>query len=266
MKVGRSGYYAWKDRPQSPRSQEREKIGFSLLTYHQKSRGIYGLDRLHQALKRGGITCSRNRVRSIMIEFGIRSKIKKKFKATTLSKHKLPTAPNLLERKFNPPTLNSVWASDITYIWTKEGWLFLGATLDLSSRKVVGWSVKDHMKTGLVLEALNMALKRRDIAPGLLHHSDQGVQYASKEYQEKLAKHQILSSMSRKGECYDNAVVESFFHTLKTELIYLTEFETKRQAIDAIFEYIEVFYNRQRLHSSLGYMSPHQFEETKKVA
>ena len=237
-----------------------------MLSIHQKSRSLYGLDRLHSALQKGGIHCSRNRVRSIMNEFGIRSKIRRKYKATTNSKHNLPVAENILNREFDPKSPNHVWASDISYIWTKEGWLYLGITMDLFSRNIIGWSLKENMKTELALDALKMALSRRKFIPGLLHHSDRGVQYASKEYQKKLFQNKIICSMSRKGECYDNAVVESFFHTLKTELVYNTEFQTKQQAREAIFEYIEVFYNRERLHSTLGFMSPYEFEKMKCVA
>lgn len=200
-----------------------------------------------------------------MKEFGIKAKRRRKFRHTTDSNHNLTVAPNLLNREFRPDRPDKVWASDITYIWTKQGWLYLAVTMDLYSRKIVGWSLCDHMRKELVIDALKMGLSRRKPVPFALHHSDRGSQYASHIFQEMLLKNHFNSSMSRKGECYDNAVVESFFNSLKSELI-LQDFETKDQAKIEIFEYIEVFYNRERLHSSLGYRSPYEFEKEKKVA
>ena len=263
--VSKSGYYEWCGRPPSKTTRERTKIGFSMLTIHQKSKQRYGLDRLHRALKKGGVHCSRNRVRSIMAELGIKARRRKKFKHTTNSNHKLPVAHNLLNREFSPQKPNQSWASDITYISTREGWLYLAITMDLFSRKIVGWSLQDNMKKELVLDTLNMGLNRRKTRAGLLHHSDRGSQYASYKFQNILAKNKFKCSMSRKGECHDNAVVESFFNTLKTELV-CDELKTKSQARTEIFEYIEVFYNRERLHSSLDYMSPWEYENQKNVA
>lgn len=264
--VSKSGYYAWCNRPPSKTTQERTKIGFSLLTIHQKSKQRYGLDRLHRALEKGGLRCSKNRVRSIMTEFAIKARRRKKIKHTTDSKHKLPVAPNILNRQFNPTEPNKVWASDITYIWTGEGWLYLAVTMDLFSRKIVGWSLQDHMRKDLVINAFKMGLARRRPKEGLLHHSDRGSQYASSDFQQILSQRNFRCSMSRRGECHDNAVVESFFNSLKSELI-LDDFKTKAQANTEIFEYIEAFYNRERLHSSLDYKSPWEFENEKlKVA
>ena len=260
LEISRSGFYAWLKRPLSKRAEERTKIGFAMKNLHQTSRGLYGSPRLQQGLKNAGIKCSRNRVISIMKELNICSKIRRRYKATTNSNHKLPVAENLLARKFNPQSTNQVWASDITYIATDEGWLYVAVVMDLYSRKVVGWSMADHMRTDLVLGALTPALGARKVRQGLIHHSDRGVQYASHSYQAKLAENGIVCSMSKKGDCYDNAVVESFFHTLKTELVYLQRFETRAQAKQAIFDYIEVFYNRQRLHSTIGFLSPVQYE------
>lgn len=200
-----------------------------------------------------------------MKEFGIKAKRRRKFRHTTDSNHKLPVAPNLLNREFSPSEPNKAWASDITYIWTKQGWLYLAVTMDLYSRKIVGWSLQEHMKKELVIEALKMGLARRKLTIGAMHHSDRGSQYASQAFQAVLLQNQFTTSMSRKGECHDNAVVESFFNSLKSELI-LQDFETKAQAKNEIFEYIEVFYNRERLHSTLGYKSPLEFEGAKDVA
>ena len=191
---------------------------------------------------------------------GLRSKVKRKFKATTDSKHGHPIAPNLLNQDFTVESPNTVWVSDITYIWTDEGWLYLATTMDLYSRAVVGWSMDSRMKSDLVVSALNMALGRRAPTDGLIHHSDRGVQYAAKPFQDLLDENSIVCSMSRKGNCYDNAVQESFYHSLKTELVHHELYRTREQAKTSIFDYIEVFYNRLRLHSSLGYVSPLVFE------
>jgi transposase InsO family protein len=185
---------------------------------------------------------------------------KRRWVRTTDSRHGLPVAPNVLQRDFSPDKPNSTWATDITYIWTAEGWLYLAAVLDLFSRRVVGWAMSQSIDTLLVLSALNMALEQRQPTEGLVHHSDQGSQYASTDYQKALKASGLQCSMSRKGNCWDNAVAESFFSTLKTELVYLTHFTTRQQARSEIFEYIEVFYNRQRRHSTLGYLSPVEYE------
>jgi putative transposase len=266
LDVSPSGYYAWNKRPPSKTETERTAIGFALLNLHQASRELYGAPRLHRGLTNTGVKCSRNRVFSIMREFGIRSKMKRKFKATTNSRHKLPVAENVLARAFIPARPNQVLASDITYIATGEGWLYLAVVMDLCSRKVVGWSMAEHMRKELTIDALNAALSQRKPIDNAIHHSDQGVQYASHEYQARLRNAGLICSMSRKGDCYDNAVVESFFGSLKTELVYLNRFKTREEARQQVFEYIEVFYNRQRLHSSLGFLSPVDYEAQLLVA
>lgn len=195
-----------------------------------------------------------------MKKHGIRAKTKRKFRATTDSKHKLPVAPNLLERNFSPEKPNQTWASDITYVWTREGWLFLAVIVDLFSRQVVGWSLDKTMNKELVLSALRQAYFRRKPGTGLIFHSDRGSQYCSKEFRRQLNQYQMLQSQSRVANCWDNACVESFFHSLKTEMIYHEDFKTREQAHRAIFEWVEAFYHRQRLHSTLGYKSPVDFE------
>lgn len=216
---------------------------------------------MHASLKNAnGKPYSKNRIARLMRKNGIRAKTKRKFKATTLSKHNRPVAPNLLDQNFSIDRPNAVWVSDITYVPTGEGWLYLATTLDLFSRKVVGWAMDSHMKTDLVMAALRMAIQRRAIEPGLIHHSDRGVQYASQDFQDLLSSVGMVCSMSRKGNCYDNAVQESWYHTMKTELVYHEHFATRDEALAKIFQYIEVFYNRERLHSSLGYLAPAQFE------
>lgn len=195
-----------------------------------------------------------------MTKNGIRAKTRRKFRLTTDSKHKFPVAPNILDRNFSPAVPNAVWGGDITYVWTKEGWLFLAVIIDLFSRQVVGWSMDRRMTRELTLNALRMAINRRNPGAGLLHDTDRGSQYASTEYQQMLKAHKMICSMSRKGNCWDNACVESFFHSLKTEMIYWEEFETREEACRKIFEWIEVFYNRKRRHSTLKYLSPVNFE------
>ena len=227
---------------------------------HAKSRGTYGAPRIHAALKKRGEICGLHRVERLMQEAGIRSKVRRKFKRTTNSKHPHPIAPNILDQQFTVSGPDKVWVSDITYIWTEEGWLYLASTLDLYSRKVVGWAMSSGMQASLVVNALQMAIDRRSPAPGLLHHSDRGVQYAAHAFQGLLERRTITCSMSGKGNCYDNAVKESFFHTLKTELCDHEHYQTRAQARASVFEFIEVFYNRQRLHSTLGYCSPAELE------
>jgi transposase InsO family protein len=211
-------------------------------------------------LKKRGEICGLHRVERLMQRAGIRSKVRRKFVRTTQSNHPHPIAPNLLDRQFTVSAANQVWVSDITYIWTEEGWLFLASTMDLYSRKIVGWAMSESMPASLVVNALQMAIDTRSPSAGLLHHSDRGVQYAAHAFQDLLECHGITCSMSRKGNCYDNAVKESFFHTLKTELCDRQHYRTRAQARASVFEFIEVFYNRTRLHSTLGYCSPAEFE------
>jgi len=228
---------------------------------HRQNKGVYGSRRLSQALQSIGYPVGRYRARNLMLKAGITVKRTKRFKVTTNSKHKYPVAPNLLNRHFDVDRPNSVWASDITYLWTKEGWLYLATVMDLYSRKIVGWSVSNRINSDLSLAALGMALGNRYPESGLIHHSDQGVQYACHSYQQRLTANGIIPSMSRKGDCWDNAVAESFFSTLKTERTHHQRYKTRRDAYHDIFDYIEVFYNRRRLHSYLGYISPENFEK-----
>lgn len=261
LNVSRSGYYAWLQRPVSGRGAWRQEIAGEIRRAHLDSRELYGCPRIHQKLLSEGVKVSLNTVAKIMKQEHIRSKIHRKFKPrTTDSAHGLPVKENLLARRFRQALPNAAWCMDITYIDTDEGILYLAAVIDLCSRKVVGWSMAEHMRAELCGDALKMAIEGRKTSPGLICHSDRGVQYASEEYQRVLASHRMVCSMSAKGDCYDNAVAESFWGTLKTEEVYQTHYATRAQAKLAIFEYIEVFYNRKRLHSSLGYRSPEAFE------
>jgi putative transposase len=260
LEVSRSGFYAWLGRGESNRAGEDLRLTVLIREEHAKSRGTYGAPRIHAALRKRGERCGLHRVERLMQEAGIRSKMRRKFVRTTNSKHPHPIAPNLLDRQFKVDAANQVWVSDITYIATDEGWLFLASTLDLFSRKVVGWAMSESMLASLVESALQRAIDLRSPPAGLLHHSDRGVQYAAHAFQGLLERHGIVCSMSRKGNCYDNAVKESFFHTLKTELCDHEHYRTRAEARASVFEFIEVFYNRTRLHSTLGYCSPAEFE------
>jgi transposase InsO family protein len=225
-----------------------------------RNRGVYGSPRITEELRDQGYVCNEKRVARLMRESGIRAKTVRKFKVTTDSKHNLPVAPNLLDRQFTASRPNAVWVSDITYIWTSEGWLYLAGIVDLYSRQVVGWAMSRRIDGQLTLSALRQAIARRHPDRGLLHHSDQGRQYAAGDYRDLLADHGMVASMSRIGDCWDNAVMESFFGTLKTEMVYFEKFSSREEAKTKIFEYIEVFYNRQRRHSTLGQLSPAEFE------
>ena len=260
LEVSRSGFYAWLRRGESRRSRENRRLTELIREEHERSRRTYGSPRIHAALKARGETCGLNRVARLMQVAGIRSKVKRKFKKTTNSAHTRPVAPNLVAQDFTTSAPNQVWVSDITYIPTDEGWLYLASTMDLFSRAIVGWSMSSTMPASLVVNALRMAIDRRSPPAGMIHHSDRGVQYAAHAFQDLLDRHGIVCSMSGKGNCYDNAVKESFFHTLKTELCDHEHYRTREQARASIFEYIEAFYNRQRLHSTLGYLSPVDFE------
>ena len=261
LEVSRAGYYARRERPASARAKRRQELTRKVKAVHEQNRGVYGSPRVFQVLKARGESVCENTVAKVMNEQGIRAKGKKKFvPRTTDSRHQRPVADNVLDRQFRTPMPDRTWAVDITYVPTDEGWLYLAGVIDLCSRRIVGWSMAEHMRTELVSDALSMALARRSPGEGLLHHSDRGVQYASEDYQHLLQSHGIACSMSGKGDCWDNAVMESFWATLKTELVNHERYETREQARASIFGYIEVFYNRQRLHSSLGYLSPEQFE------
>jgi len=258
--VSRSGYYAWSTRGTSRREKERAELLNLVKDIFEEFKSRYGSLRICRELSRRGIKASRKRVAALMKKAGLVSKHRRKYKVTTDSEHSHPIAPNHLNRDFSVGLPDMTWLSDITYIPTDEGWLYLAATMDLYSRKIIGWSMDRTMTRKLVCDALEMGIKRRNSGRGLLHHSDRGVQYASKDFRKMLEKNGMICSMSRKGDCWDNAPMESFFHTLKTELVNYCRFKTREQARRAIFEYIEIFYNRKRLHSSLGYMSPEEFE------
>lgn len=258
--VSRSGYYVWRRKAESKRSQANAKLLETIRDTHHDSRGTYGSPRVYRELKKQGIPCSENRVARLMREDGLRAKTRKRYKATTNSKHDFPVAPNLLQRDFSPAQPNQVWTGDITYIWTTEGWLYLAVVIDLFSRSVVGWAMDKRMTRKLVMDALTMAVQRRQPSAGLIFHSDRGSQYASGDFQSLLAKNGMRCSMSRKGDCWDNAPTESFFGSLKQELVFHQRYPTRFHARQSIFEYIELFYNRRRLHSTLGYKSPAEYE------
>jgi len=243
------------------RSRKERELLAHIQAAHQHSGATYGSPRIHQELLAAGIACGRKRVARVMRKHHIRASAPRRFRVTTDSKHSLPVAENLLGQAFAAAVANTRWSADITYLWTKEGWLYLAVVLDLHSRRVVGWSMRSTLERGLVLDALEMGLRTRRPEPGaLLCHSDRGSQYASADYQRRLHDAGIACSMSRKGNCYDNAPVESFFASLKRELVHRASFATRHEARSAVFAWIETWYNRKRRHSSLGYISPEQFE------
>jgi putative transposase len=261
LEVSRSGYYAWRKRPESVRAARREELAVKIKEVHEQNRQVYGSPRVHRELLARGESVCENTVAAVMKDQQIRARTKRKFTpCTTDGHHDCPVAANVLDRQFTADLPNQKWAVDITYIPTDEGWLYLAGVIDLCSRKVVGWSMADHMRTDLVTEALRMAVIHRSPGEGLLHHSDRGVQYASDDYQHLLQSHKMEVSMSGKGDCWDNAAMESFWSTLKNELVHHERYITREQARQSIFEYIEIFYNRQRRHSSIGYVSPEAFE------
>jgi putative transposase len=260
LQVSRSGYYAWLERGQSARARSNEELLREIRRVHVQSRRTYGSPRITDELRALGHVCNEKRVARLMRRAGIRPKTVKKFRVTTDSKHKYPVADNLLNRDFRADRADQVWLSDITYIWTSEGWLYLAGIMDLYSRRIVGCAMSSRINADLALKALGQALGRRHPRERLIHHSDQGRQYASDDYRKLLTEHGLISSMSRKGDCWDNAPMESFWGTLKQELVYHVHFLTKEEAKLKIFEYIEVFYNGQRRHSSLGSLSPAEFE------
>ena len=260
LEVSRGGFYTWLRNPESDRSRSNRVLLREIRVALDRSRQTYGSPRLVVELNESGVSCSENRVARLMRLSGIRAVSKRKYRVTTNSKHNHPVAENLLNRQFSTDRPNAVWLSDITYIWTSEGWLYLAGVIDLHSRMLVGWSMSHRITAELTLKALRQAISRRKVKPDLMHHSDRGGQYAATEYQKLLTTTAMICSMSRKGDCWDNAPMESFFATLKTELVYRDQFKTRQEAKAKIFEYIEVFYNRQRRHSSLGYKSPVDFE------
>jgi putative transposase len=259
--VPRSSYYAWRHRPPSRRAVQNEVLRKKLTQLFVANRKVYGSPRLAVCLQREGISCSRNRVARHLRALQLKARRKRAFKPkTTDAKHDQPIAPNRLAQQPPPQSANQVWVTDITYVFTVQGWLYLAAVMDLYSRKIVGWTTSDSLETTLVSEALQQALAQRRPAPGLLHHSDRGCQYASSGYRRLLQTCQIQPSMSAQGHCYDNAAMESFWSTLKTEWLHQQVFQSRQQAHSAIFDYIETFYNPKRLHSALGYHSPVDFE------
>ena len=261
LEVSPAGYYAWRLRPQSARSAANYELLSAIKQLHQDNHGRYGSPRIHIALQNQGRGVSRGRIERLMRRHGVRAIMAPPRRVrTTDSRHDLPVAPNLINRNFTAVEPNQVWLADITYIETAEGWLYLAAVMDLFSRKIVGWAMRDHLRTELASTALAMAITRQRPATGLIHHSDRGVQYAAHDYRTRLRSAGIQASMSRKADCYDNAPMESFFHTLKTELVYHRKYATRAEAQLDIFAYIEGFYNRTRLHSSIGYISPIEME------
>ena len=262
LRVSKSSYYDWRGRSESRRSRENRELVEKIRDILKKNKRlrVYGSPRMHEELVDLGYHCSENRVARLMRANGIRVRQIRKFRVTTDSKHNNPVAQNVLDRKFDVGSPDRAWATDITYVWTREGWLYLAVVIDLFNRMIVGWSMGNRITQELTLSALRMALWKRKPGRGLLSHSDRGSQYTSKAYRELLDDHGIVCSMSRKGNCWDNAVAESFFHTLKTELVYHEDYGTRAEAKSDVFDWIEVFYNRKRRHSSLGYLSPARFE------
>jgi transposase InsO family protein len=259
LDVSPSGYYAWLVRPESKRTKSNRMLISKIEILHQASRSIYGSPRIHQDLRAQGEVINRKRVERLMRENDIKSKMARKFVITTDSRNTL-AAPDHLQRRFAVPDQDSAWVSDTTFIKTRQGWLYLAVILDLFSRRVIGWAMGDKNDSALVQNALTMAIWRRGKVKGAIVHSDQGSTYASSQYRKQLMENELICSMSRKGECLDNAVAESFFGTLKTELVDHEDYRTKAEAKQSLFEYIEVFYNRQRRHSYLGYLNPVEFE------
>jgi putative transposase len=266
LEVSRSGYYEWLSRPPRTPADAEQEVQDKIQGYFAQGRGTYGTRRLKHLLAQDGLRVSRRRIGRVLAQAGLRCKTRRKFKAPRVSEQAQAIAPNQLNREFTVPIPDTIYVGDITYLLTGEGWLYLAVVLDLCSRAVVGWSMANHMRAELVNQALSMALCQRQPAAGLIMHTDRGSQYGADSYRQLLTQHAIQPSMSRKGNCWDNAVAESFFHTLKTELIYLEDYDTHEAAQTAVFEYIEVFYNRQRCHSANGYLAPLVYEQALKTS
>jgi transposase InsO family protein len=267
LRVSRSGFYAWHGREESGRARNNRRLTILIRGAFDESRGIYGAPRVHRTLRFAGEPCSLNRVARLMRLAELRSKTRRRFRVkTTDSNHDHPIAPDHVDRVFRADAANRIWVSDMTYIATDEGWLYLATTMDLFSRKIVGWSMAPTMHASVVIDALKMAIEQRRPEAGLIHHSDRGTQYASEAFRDVMARHRLVPSMSRKGNCYDNAAMESFFHTLKTELVKHEHYRSHAQARASLFDYIERFYNRRRLHSTLGYKAPVDFERERTEA
>jgi putative transposase len=262
LSVSRSGYYDWLRRSPSPRQLANQKLLLAIAQVHAQSRQTYGSPRVTQSLKRQSHACGRHRVARLMRRAGLQACSKRAFRPkTTQGRHQLPIAPNRLGPESVPTGPNRVWVGDITYIATAQGWLYLAAVMDLWSRKVVGWATADHLKTELIQEALHQALRARRPPPGMIHHSDRGIQYASESYRACLRAHGLVASMSAAGHCYDNASMEAFWSTLKSELIHRRDWQSHAEVKLALFDYLETFYNPRRLHSGLHYRSPVEFEK-----
>ena len=266
LSVSRSGYYDWRTRPESKRVKEDRRLLQHLRRIHQRSRLNYGIVKAWKQLNQEGIVCGRDRVARLRRAHGIYAQRRKRFVVTTRSKHRYWIAPNQLNRNFSVTKPNRVWVGDVTFIATRTGWLYLSVLLDLYSRKVVGWSMSNNNNGQLVKDSLDMAIEHRQPESGLIHHTDRGSTYAMQSYRETLEQHDIVSSMSRKRDCWDNAVAESFFANVKNELIYWRNYKNQNEARCEIFDYIEIYYNRQRLHQTLNYQSPEQFERMNNVA
>ena len=266
MEVSRSGFYDFMKRLQRPKDPQEQRLIVKVRAIHKANDEAYGSRRMSQALRTDGDDVGRYQAGTLMKKANVEVKQKKRFRVTTDSKHNYPVAPNLLDRQFDIETPNTAWGGDITYLWTDEGWLYLAVIIDLFSRRVVGWSLSSRMKVDLVRDALLMAIWRRKPGRGLIHHSDRGSQYACHEYQDILEDHGIIPSMSRKGDCWDNAVIERFFRSLKSERTNHRRYQTRDAARQDVINYIEMFYNSRRLHSYLGYVSPAEYEKLAKVA
>jgi putative transposase len=265
LEVSRSGYYEWLSRPPRAQGEAAQHIGTTIKYYFAQGRGTYGTRRIKYLLAQEGLQVSRRRIGRVLSQAGLRCTTRRRFKAPTASGQAQTVAPNQLNRAFTAQAPDTVYVGDITYLPTGEGWLYLAVVLDLCSRAVVGWSMANHMRAELVNQALSMAICQRHPAAGLIMHTDRGSQYGAESYRQLLTRHGIEPSMSRKGNGWDNAVAESFFHTLKTELVYLEDFETHEQAQTVVFEYIEVFYNRQRCHAANGSLAPLAYEQALKT-
>ena len=261
LEVSPAGYYAWRSRPESRRSAANRDLLDHITRVHRDTRGRYGSPRIHVELKAQGRGVSRGRIERLMRHHGVRAIMARPRRVrTTDSRHDFPIAPNLLDRNFTAAAPNRIWLADVTYIETDQGWLYLAAVMDLYSRRIVGWAMEDHLRAELPLAALRMAISAQRPGAGLIHHSDRGVQYASADYRKVMQSAGFQASMSRKADCYDNAPMESFFHTLKTELVHHRQYATRAEATRDIFAYIEGFYNRARRHSAIGYISPIEME------
>ncbi len=265
LRVNRSGYYKWLRRKYSSKLIEDRMLLEIIIFHYNKSNRIYGSPRITAAIRRDGFRVNRKKVARLMRIHNIRAKTKKRFKSTTKQNTKAQASENLLKGNFLSEEKNKIWTSDITYLWTTEGWLYLAVIMDIYSRKIVGWSLSSSLTAELVNRALTMAVTHRYPSEGLIFHSDRGSQYTSESLRKLLKSYRMVQSMSSSGNCYDNAITESFFHTLKTELVSFEKYKTREQAKQSVFQYVEIFYNRQRLHSALGYLSPVEFEESKNV-